>query len=101
MQIGAVRNDLLLWNRRWQPVFVPVESHALADLDPIEHSLVGHRPPTDRKINRHQLRFPVEPVSLPMQDPRIDRKASERFQMILAMLDHLVSAVDCNLRWFR
>lgn len=78
MNVGAVRNDLLGRNGRL-PIFIPVEPHALRDLELIEHALVRHRPPADGEINGNKRRLAIVPINFSMQDARIKREMGEWF----------------------
>ena len=63
VNVGRVIDNLFCRNRRRHFVFVPKEAHALAHVQMIQHLLIGHWPPADREVDRHERRPPIVPVN--------------------------------------
>ena len=81
VQVCAVRNDFLRRNGRRHFVFVPVEAHALRDLQSIEHALIRHRSPAQGKIDRNEGGLPIPSINFAVQEARIELEMGQRFQV--------------------
>ena len=97
VNVGRVVDNLFCRNRWRHFVFVPKEAHALAHLQMIQYLLIGHRPPANRQINRHQRRFPIVPVNFRVQEPRIDREMGQRFQVEITETEFRLVAGQIDL----
>src|SRR5229473_1629181 len=74
VDVGRVRNDFLFWNRRRQSICEPIKPRALSDVDLIKDALIGHRSPTERKIDRNERSTLVPRINLSMEHAGIERE---------------------------
>ena len=101
VNVGGVIDDLVFGNRRGILILVPKETHALGNVESIEHLLVGHRSPSYRQIDRHQARSRVESVQPRAQQARIERESRQRFQMKITEIERGLVSRQVLLRRVR
>ena len=97
MKIGRVGNDLLTRDRRLALPFIPKETRALADLEPIEHCLVRHRSPANCKIDWGERGLTIVAIDFAMQHARLQGKMGQRLEMECTVRKRLVFRRDRGL----
>jgi len=100
VNVCRVRNDLVVRDRRGIPVFKPIETHALTDVNLIQHALIGHRPPAQRKIDWNEGRSLIPAIDFSMEDTSIEREMRERCQLIVSACHRRVGGLGLlRLGW--